>query len=225
MAHPVKIPVQIRSRLGKGGARELRRQGKIPAVVYGPDTPAVHLALDPHPVIHLLESGAAENVLLELKTPDGKSWTCLLKAFQLDPVHHQLQHADFYAIKQGVTLTVHVPIRLVGESPGVKAGGILEFSLRDMEVECLPKDIPESIEVDISQLDVNDYIQVRDVQLPKGVKAVTDPDAVVVLVAAARAYEEEEEAAAEEEILAETPEPEVIRKGKEEEAGEETEEE
>lgn len=221
MSQVYTMPVEIRERLGKGGARSLRRQGRIPGVIYGPGTSSVNVAFDPRPLIHLLESGHGENVILELTSPDGTKWSCLLKEYQLDPVFSKLIHADFYAVQEGTRLTVHVPLQLKGESTAVKTGGILEFFLREIEVECLPTDIPEMIEVDITNLGINDYIQVKDLNLPQGVKAVSDPEAIVVLLAAPKEYAVEE--TVETTALQETPEPEVIRRGKleEEETAEE----
>jgi len=216
MPQTVKIPVHKRQATGKGVARKLRAQGLIPGVIYGPGTPSTPLALEPKPIIHLLESGSAENVLIELETDDGDKWLCLLKDYQLDPVHAGLLHVDFYAVKTGVLLSVRVPVHLVGEAPGVKEGGVLEFLLRELEIECYPKDIPESIDVNISELGIGDFIQVKDLQLKEGIRITEDPDAVIVLVAAGTEEEAEEEEA-EEAVLMEEPEPEVIRRGKKEE--------
>ncbi len=210
MAELMRIPIEIRDRVGKGVARKLRRQGKIPGIVYGPGQSPVPIALDPRYVVSLLERGAAENTLLELDAGNGQKFLCLLKDYQLEPVYDRIIHVDFYAIKTGVMLTLRVPLRIVGEAPGVKAGGILEFLIREIAVECLPKDIPEFIPVDISHLGIGDFIQVKDLSLPEGVRAVEDPDEVVVTIAEPEEYQEEEEVPA----LVETPEPEVIRKGK-----------
>lgn len=222
MPQTLKLSVQKREATGKGVARKLRAKGIIPGVIYGPGTPSTPVALDPKPVIHLLESGAAENVLLEIEADDGDKFLCLLKDFQLDPVHADLLHVDFYAVKTGVLLTVRVPVHLEGEAPGVKEGGILEFLLRELEVECLPKDIPEYIPVDISQLGVGDFIQVKDLKLPEGVRVTEDPDGIIVMIASGEEYSEEEEETVEAALM-EEPEPEVIRKGKKEEAEEEEE--
>ncbi len=213
MPQTMTIPVQIREKVGKEVARKIRQRGRIPGIVYGPGRSPVPIELDPRPVVHLLERGTAENTLLELRTDDDQRWLCLLKDYQLDPVRDTLLHVDFYAVQTDVALTLRVPIRLVGEPPALKTGGVLQFLVREIEVECLPKDIPDVIEVDISNLGLNDFIQVRDLKLPPGVRAVEDPDEVIVTLTAAEEYVEE----AATPTLAEAPEPEVIKRGKTEE--------
>jgi large subunit ribosomal protein L25 len=213
MPQTMTIPVQIREKVGKEAARKVRQRGRIPGIVYGPGRTPVPIELDPRPIVHLLEQGAAENTLLELRTDDNQRWLCLLKDYQLDPVRDTLLHADFYAVRADVALTLRVPIRLIGEPPALKAGAVLQFLVREHEVECLPKDIPEVIQVDISSLELGDFVQVRDLKLPPGVRAVEDPDAIIVTLTAAEEYVEEAATPA----LAETPEPEVIRRGKTEE--------
>ncbi len=216
MSERITIEVQRRQGTGKSVARKLRREGKIPGVIYGPGIDPVYITTDPIAVVHLIETGKAENVLIDVRTEDGNQWTCLVKDYQIHPVRHEILHVDFYAVPFDEKISVRVPIELVGEAPGVKAGGILEFFIRELEVECLAQNIPESIQVDISGLGINDVIMVKDLHLPEEVKAVEDPESVVVGVFAAAEEEEAEEGVFEEEV-----EPEVIKKGKTEEPEEE----
>ena len=209
---------------GKNEANRLRASGRIPAVVYGPQKDGkgpegVALAVDPKAVLRILHSESGANTLINLKV-DGSEARVMVKEYQLDPITHHLLHADFYQLAMDKAITVTVPIVLKGESRGVKQqGGIVDFVTREIQVQCLPTDIPEHIDVDISELMVNQSVRVRDLaQNPKW-KAVTDGDAMLVHVVIPKA--EESAAAATDAAAAAAPvagaaEPEVIKKGKEE---------
>ncbi|MGE3511333.1 MAG: 50S ribosomal protein L25 [Vicinamibacterales bacterium] len=213
------LEAQARGTSGKNEARRTRAAGKVPAVVYGAAnvgesrTTAQSIAVDPKALLKILHSGA--NTLISLKV-DGAESKVLVKEYQLDPITHAVLHADFFRVAMDRAIQVTIPVILKGESKGVKQqGGILEFVRREIEVECLPSDIPESVEVDISELLVNQGLRVRDVATNPKWKPITEPDTMLVHVILAKA----EESAAAAEAAAGGAEPEVIKKGKKEEEG------
>jgi large subunit ribosomal protein L25 len=218
------LKAEPRAGRGKNEARRLRAGGKIPAVVYGTEQgKATEIAVDPRILLRILHSESGVNTLIGL---DGAGLASgakvLVKEYQLDPIDHRLLHADFYAVAMDKALEVTVPIVLKGEPKGVKQqGGIVDFVNREIDVECLPADIPEHIDVDISELMLHQGIRVRD--LPKSDKwtPVSEPEMMIVHVVTVKA---EEAPAAE--AVATAPavapaEPEVIKKGKKDEEKEE----
>jgi large subunit ribosomal protein L25 len=203
---------------GKNEANRLRAAGKIPAVVYGtrkegkaPEGVAV--AVDPKEMLRILHSDTGANTLITLKLDGGES-RVMVKEYQLDPVTHGLLHADFYQLALDKAIVVPVPVVLKGEPKGVKLqGGIVDFVSREIDVECLPTEIPEHIEVDITDLALNEAIRVRDLAVGPKWKPMTEPDAMIVHVVAIKAEEPAAtEAAAP--AAATAAEPEVIKKGK-----------
>lgn len=207
------LQAEKRETKGKNEARRLRAQGRIPAVLYGGEKgKAVDISVDPKQLLRILHSESGANTLIGLDL-DGGTTRVLVKEYQLDPIKHKLLHADFYQVAMDRLLTVTVPIVLKGEPRGVKQqGGLLDFVHREIEVEVLPGDIPEHIDVDVSELLINQGIRVRDLQL-EGVKwkPVSEPDTLLVHVVAPRT---EEPSAAEGAAPAAAAEPEVIKKGK-----------
>ena len=208
---------------GKNEANRLRAAGRIPAVVYGSKKEGkapegVALAVDPKAVLRILHSESGANTLINLRV-DGSEARVMVKEYQLDPVTHQLLHADFYQLAMDKAITVTVPIVLKGEARGVKLqGGIVDFVTRDIEVQCLPTDIPENIPVDISELMLNQSIRLKDVAENPKWKAITDGETMLVHVVMPKA-EESATAAADATAAAApaaTAEPEVIKKGKDE---------
>jgi large subunit ribosomal protein L25 len=184
------LVAEARDATGKGVARRLRAAGRIPAVVYGRGVASKAISIDPSALLRLLQSsGAGINTLVELRL-DGAARTVLVKELQRDPVRGRPLHADFYLIELDKTVEVSVPIRLVGKAAGVEFGGILDHPLREIELECLPRAIPESVEVDVSALGVGDSIHVRDLVLPEGVQVRTDADQAVASVIAPSVVEE-----------------------------------
>jgi large subunit ribosomal protein L25 len=217
-----------RDGFGKNEARRLRAEGRIPAVLYGGQKvgdPATPIAVDPKVLLRILHSESGVNTLISLSV-DGASTRVLVKEYQLDPVTHKLLHADFYRIAMDRAITVTVPVVVRGEPKGVKQqGGILDFVHRDIDVECLPGDIPEKIELDVSELLLGQAIRVRDLpQHPKWTP-VTEGDVMLVHVMTPKAEEEPAAAAAPAtgEVAAAPAEPEVIKKGKVEKPAEEEE--
>lgn len=211
----IEMTAEYREKSGKGAARSIRRAGKIPAVLYG-EGHSLPLTLDPADILHVLHSGAGENALITLKLrgtkQDGERLT-ILRDFQLDPVTGKLLHADLFEVSLNKAIRVRVHIELIGEAPvGVKEGGVLQHTMREVEVECLPTSIPDRLEVDASQLKIGDAIHIRDLEVGEGVRVLGQPDQVVVSVAAPISEAKLEELL----TTKEAKEPEVITKGKEE---------
>src|SRR6187399_1719989 len=203
---------------GKNEARRLRAAGRIPGTLYGVQkdgrAAATSVAVDPKEVLRILHSDSGANTLINLRF-DGGETRVMVKEYQLDPVTHHLLHADFYQLAMDKAITVTVPIVLKGEPKGVKLqGGVLDFVTRDVQVQCLPTDIPEHIDVDVSELMLNQSIRLRDIAQSPTWKPVTDVDTMIVHVVLPKA---EESAAAAEPAAAATAEPEVAKKGKPEE--------
>ncbi|MGQ0733515.1 MAG: 50S ribosomal protein L25 [Acidobacteriota bacterium] len=216
-----------RSTRGKNDARRLRAAGRIPAVIYGTQKEGdtghtVEVAVDPKPLMRILHGGL--NTLITLKVDGVGDARVLVKEFQVDPTTQQMLHADFYRVNMDRRITVTVPVVIKGEARGVKLeAGVLDFVNREIEVECLPAEIPDSIEVDVSDLGLNDAIHLRDVTVGVGWTPLSDADLMLVHVIMPRAVEEP--APVEGAVVAAAPtesaEPEVIKKGKTEKEGEE----
>jgi len=212
---------------GKNEARRLRVGGQIPAVVYGARKEGqapegVPVAVDPKELLRILHSESGANTLISLKL-DGGASRVMVRDYQLDPITHQLLHADFYQLAMDKAITVAVPVVIKGEPVGVKQqGGLLDFVTREIQVQCLPTDIPEHIDVDVSELALHQSIRVKDIAESPKWKAVTDGETMLVHVVMPKA---EEAAATATEGAAAAPaaagaaagEPEVIKKGKTEE--------
>lgn len=188
-----KLNVETRTEMKKMAARRLRRAGKIPAVVYGAVEPMT-IAVDAHEFRSNFKR-ITENTIIELRLPSG-SHEVLVKDYQRDNISGEILHIDFYEFKKGVALRARVPLRLIGNPIGVKEGGILETLLHDLEVECLPKDLPEEITLDISELALGHALHVKELALSEGVRALANPDQVVCIVAHRKAEEEVAPAAA-----------------------------
>ena len=223
------LEVEKRGGQGKNEARRLRAAGRIPAVVYGSrkgkSREAGQVAVDSKEVMRILHSESGANTQITLKL-DGSESRVMVKEYQLDPITHKLLHADFFELAMDRAITVTVPIAVRGEAAGVKQqGGLLDFVTREIEVQCLPADIPERIEVDVTELMLHQAVRLRDLpQNPKW-KALNDPDTMIVHVVVPKAEEAaatpEAEAAAAAAAAAAPTEPEVIKKGKVEKEGEE----
>jgi large subunit ribosomal protein L25 len=222
------LDVVKREGRGKNEARRLRAAGRIPGVVYGErkDGKApegVPVAVDPKAVLHILRSDSGANTLIKLSL-EGKESQVMVKEYQLDPITHQLLHADFYQLAMDKAITVTVPVVVKGTPEGVKMqGGMLDFVTRELQVQCLPTDIPEHVDLDVSGLLLHQAIRLRDLPENPKWKALNDPDTMLVHVVLPKA--EEVAATAEGEAAAAAPaaaaEPEVIKKGKADKEGEE----
>ena len=208
-----------RDRFGRNEAGRMRREGKIPAVLYGEKKQAEPLAVDPKELFRILHSQSGVNTLIALKVDGASDVKVLVKEYQVDPVEHKLLHADFYRVAMDKVLRVTVPIHLTGEAKGVKAeGGVVDFVHRDIVIEVLPADIPEHITVDVTELMLHDGVRVRDLPTGGKWKPLSDADMLIVHVVAPKVEEEPAAADAAAAAAAATPtapaEPEVIKKGK-----------
>lgn len=216
------ISAQPRDGTGKGSARKLRATGRVPAVIYGHGEETRLLSVDAHELVTLFSKIRVENTVITMNIEGEKSPSrALVREVQRHAFREDVLHVDFYQIHAGEAITVEVPIRVVGASPGVKEGGILQHALDAVEVRCLPDRIPETLEVDISGLEIGDSIHVGDIPQPEGVEFLVDAERTVCSVMApilAPVTEEEEEELVTEE---EAGEPEVITRGKGDEEGEE----
>ena len=192
-----RLVAETREARGKNHARRVRGAGRLPAVVYGGDTLGGQpVAVDPKELMRILHSESGVNTLIELALDGGASGRVLVKEFQLDPISGDLLHVDFYRLAMDKLLTVTVPVSLNGEAAGVKQqGGLVDFVTREVQVECMPSEIPEHIEVDISELLIGDGIRLRD-QIEGVVwKPVSDPDTLLVHVLPPKVEESEDEEA------------------------------
>jgi large subunit ribosomal protein L25 len=210
------LQAEKRETRGKNEARRLRAQGRIPAVVYGIEKgKAIEIAVDPKALLRILHSESGVNTLIGLNL-DGGATRVLVKEYQLDPIDHELLHADFYQVAMDKTIAVTVPIVLRGEARGVKQqGGIVDFVHREIEIECLPADIPEHVDIDVSELMLHEGIRVRDLTIEGAKwKPVSEGEMMIVHVVPLRAEAEPAAAEAVAAAPAAPAEPEVIKKGK-----------
>lgn len=192
MATNATLGAEKRPGTGKGVARKLRQSGRVPAVLYGRDLESVHLSVDAHEANHLFHSISVENTIVELKVKgDREPYQTLVREIQTHPWKASLLHIDFLRIQADVAVDVDIPIHLVGVPVGVKQnGGVLEQIIHELPVRCLPGKIPPSIEIDVSELDVNDSLHVSDITLGEDVEVTIDADRTVCAVAIPRVVEE-----------------------------------
>ena len=180
----VVLKARNRENKGSGEARRIRRAGRIPAVLYGRSGKAMSIDLDAREFTNGTKS-ISESTIVKVDI-DGKPYDAFIKDTQRNIMDGNILHVDFYEVESGVSLRARVSIHLKGNAIGVREGGILEFPLHEVEVECLPKDLPERIELDISSLGINQSIHVRDLALEEGVKLISASDQVIALVKFAR---------------------------------------
>ena len=212
------LEATARDTFGKNEARRTRREGKVPAVLYGGDRTATPIAVAPKALLKILHSEAGQNTLISLKLDGAGDTRVLVKDFQVDPITHALLHADFYRIAMDKVLQVTIPIAVHGEPKGEKQqGGVLEFIRREIVIEVLPADIPETIPVDVSELMLHQGVRVRDVVTNPKWTAVSDPDMMLVHVIMPKAEEAPVAAEGAAAATATAAEPEVIKKGKKDE--------
>lgn len=214
----IKLEVKTRHNVGTSVAKRLRKNGKIPAVVYGAGEKPIPLELEQKNLLSILRSGLGENVIINLNIDDEKKEKkVLIKEIQHDPVWGDILHVDFQQISMKKKIKLSIPLHLVGTAIGVDEGGILQHATRELEIECLPTDIPEKVEVDVSELNIGDAIHVRDLKLEK-VVILSDSDTSVVSVVPPTVFKEEvkvvEEEVAEPEVVGE--EAEKVEEAKEE---------
>jgi len=218
MIKDITIEAVSRDGVGKGPARRLRTKGMIPIAVYGEGDAPAAAAVEAKAIAGILRSGAGHNTIFTLKVPGMEPANVIIKDWQVDPLKGRLIHADLLRLSMTTTTRVSVPVVIVGEPVGVKLeGGILDIELREVEVECLPGDIPEKIEMEVSGLHIGQHVSVSDLKFDREkVKPITSEDHIVAGVLAPRMVEEPTPVAAVAEGAA-AAEPEVIKKGKTEE--------
>ncbi|HVQ42717.1 MAG TPA: 50S ribosomal protein L25 [Vicinamibacterales bacterium] len=208
------LEVVSRNRFGRNEAGRIRREGLIPAVVYGEASEALPVSVDPKALLKILRSQSGANTLITLKVDGAAGAKVLVKEYQVHPVEAALLHADFYRVAMDKLLRVTVPVHLTGEAKGVKAeGGVVDFVHREVVLECLPGDIPEHITIDVSDLGLHDGIRVRDLPVGKW-KALSDQDMLIVHVVTVKVVEEAPAATDAAAAPVAPAEPEVIKKGK-----------
>jgi large subunit ribosomal protein L25 len=218
----ILVDAKSRADRGKNAARRLRASGMIPAIVYGGKKEALAVSVDPKTLLRVLRSESGRNTILSLDLGDAGKASAILKSWQVDPVNEKFIHADFYRIAMDVAIRVKIPILAKGEARGVKVdAGILEIIMRELEVECLPGDIPERIEVDVTDLGLHGAIRVSELKVSDKVKVLDDAEQIVVHVVSVKEEAAPVVAAAPTEGEAAAPatpaEPEVLKKGKKEE--------
>ncbi|MBU4561166.1 50S ribosomal protein L25/general stress protein Ctc [bacterium] len=177
----VNLEAKIREKVGKGSSGRLRRTGYIPAVLYGEKEEPQPLIVNTKDLEKALSTEAGENVIISLKVGD-RPRTVIVKELQTDPVRGDLLHVDLCQISLREKLKAAVPIEVRGEAPGVKEGGILQYRLREIEVECLPTEIPESIPVDIGGLGIGDSLHIKDLKITGDIKILMDKEETVVSI-------------------------------------------
>ena len=180
----IALTAQVREKVGKGVARGLRRDQRVPAVLYshGKSTP---ISMGNKDVTKVLNTEGGEHALINLKlegTKEKAEKLALIKDYQIDPISGKLIHLDLMEVAMNEKVKIDVAVQIVGAAVGVKEGGIFQYGLRQLEIECLPSQIPGSIEIDISNLKVNESIHVRDIKAPEGVRILADPDATVATI-------------------------------------------
>lgn len=187
-----ELYVEIRKERGKGTSRRLRRKGLIPAIVYGPHVHPVSIQLNPTHLMKAINTEAGMNTFLDLKVEGNgelNNKVVMLKNHQIDPITRKIIHADFIEVRLDKEISVEVPITLVGVPKGSALGGVLDQILREMEIECLPSQIPKEIEVDVSFLEIGDSIHVKDIKL-EGIRILVDPGLTIATIVAPTTIEE-----------------------------------
>ena len=211
------LAVQMRKDTGKGAARKLRQNKEIPAVFYGPGRDPIMLSVNYSELQRLLKEASGENIILDLEVTSDtgtESMTAMLKEIQMDPVKETFLHADFYEVSMDKKITVDVPIQLVNTPVGVTKGGVLQPIRRELTISCLPGKLTDTLDIDVSDLDIGDSLHVRDIKLPEGIVPVDEGHLTVAIVSAPAVSAEKE---AEEEMETETEEEgEVTEQGAEE---------
>ena len=187
------LQARPRNETGKGVARRLRRAGRIPAVVYGKDMEPIPLSLDEQEAVHLFQSIPVANTVLQLSIGDGDPMRTLVREIQTHPFRPDILHVDLMRVQQGVAVEVNVPLALTGTPRGTLTGGRMDVVLYDAHVRCTPSNIPESIQVDVSGLDIGESLRLGDIRFGSGIELLANPDTIVCHVAIAHAGEEEEE--------------------------------
>jgi large subunit ribosomal protein L25 len=208
----IVIKSEKRQGLGSNAARRLRAQGFVPAVLYGESMASMPLVLNKKDIVQILKLESGENTIFKVSV-DADEYDAMIKDLQVDPATDELLHADLIRISMDKAVRVTIPVVHRGEPIGVKTeGGFIDFVTREVEVECLPRDIPESLSIDISELHINQSYKVENMSIPTGVRVMTEPGTVLVLISMPHKEEEFPGEKPEEVVAEEAQEPEVIKK-------------
>jgi large subunit ribosomal protein L25 len=191
----IEIPANLRSTTGNGPARVLRREGRIPAVLYGPGVEPVSLSVPMAELELVMKAAAGQQVLCNLTIDGGQppQRKAMIKEIQSDPVSGRFLHVDFYEISMDRKIRVKVPVVTTGKSKGVEFGGMLQVIRRELEILCLPNEIPESVVIDITEMEIGDSVHVEDVSLAEGIEIPFDVNFTILTVLGAKKEEVEEE--------------------------------
>lgn len=195
MSQSHSLPATNRKRSGSAALKKMRREGLIPAVLYGASEDNQNIKIETKKLVDLLHHSVGENLLVNLEIEGGATKMAMIKDVQHDPLSSAILHADFHAVRADQQVNANVPLELTGMALGVKEGGVLQHQVHALDVQCLPKDLPDTIECDISGLAIGDAMHVRDIQLPDGVTSSLDGDVVVAIVTEPRVAGDEEEGA------------------------------
>jgi large subunit ribosomal protein L25 len=196
-----QIDTKARTKTGKGASRRLRSAGRLPGIFYGPDTDPIMLSVDSSQLKKMLKGRSAESIIFDLRIDSNgasQSKKVMIKEIQRDPVTRDYLHVDFYEISMGKEIEANIPIQLINIPVGVTKGGLVEHTRRELTVSCLPRDLVETIDVDVSGLDIGDALHIRDIVLPPGVKSIEDEDLTIATVGAPTITAKEEEVEGEE---------------------------
>lgn len=186
MAKPLTLKAEERARTGSGALKQMRREGYIPSVIYGGGTENKNVKVDSKTLTDILHNTASASILVTLDIEGSGTQLAFLQDVQHNALSGEIIHVDFLAVSDTTSINASLPIELVGEAKGVKAGGLLEQQLYNLEITCLPKDLPESIEADVTALQVGDTLLVGGITFPEGVTPTLNEDVVVALVAKTR---------------------------------------
>ncbi len=193
MSTKVELAAVKRGETGKGAARKIRSAGRIPAVVYGRNLDAMSLTVDSHEALRLFQSISVENTIISLSIDGEEEMDILVREVQSHPFRTELIHVDFYQIQRGVALEVDIPVVLMGTAEGVRTGdGIMDQTVHDIRVKCIPSLIPTSFEVDVTLLEVGDSLHVSDITIGEGIELITDVGQTICSVALPKVVEVEE---------------------------------
>jgi large subunit ribosomal protein L25 len=191
MATKTTLKAAPRARTGSGRLNQMRREGWLPSVIYGRGTENKNLKVDAKTFAEVIAHSSSENIVVNLEVEGEGTRLAFLQAIQHDPISGAALHADFLAIDSKTEITAHIPAHLNGEAPGVKSGGVIEQYVHAIEITCLPDDLPETIEIDISGLQLGDSLHIGEIQYPKGVKPTHTADVVLVHIGRAGSGAEE----------------------------------
>jgi large subunit ribosomal protein L25 len=180
MAKKTTLKAETRARTGSGLLKQMRREGWLPSVIYGRGTENMNLKVDAKNFADVLAKSSSENIIVNLEVAGEGTRLAFLQAVQHDPLSGAALHADFRAIDENTEITAHIPAHLNGEAPGVKAGGVVEQYVHAIEITCIPNDLPETIELDVTGLQLGDSLHLGDITYPKGVRPTQGDDVVVV---------------------------------------------